>query len=68
MGSSSVRFGLDSAGDGVEEVLVVVVLGAESVEGSMTIRRRVGWRACRDMLVVACSVWSRRGWSTVRMG
>lgn len=49
MGSSSVRFGLVSEDERVVGVFVGVV-GTESLEGSMTMRRSVGWRACRDML------------------
>lgn len=52
------RLGLESADDVVDEVLVGVE-GADSAEGSMTMRRRVGWRACRDMLAILCILAKR---------
>ena len=52
MGSSSVLLGLVSCGVGVVAGLAGVV--GEVEEGSMTMRRSVGWRACRD--IVACFV------------
>lgn len=47
MGSSSVLLASVSCGIGVDEEVLVGVAGAE---GSMTMRRRVGWRACWDMV------------------
>lgn len=53
VGSSSVLFGLS---EGEVVVDVVGVVGGDE-EGSITMRRRVGWRACRDMLAIA-GVWA----------
>ena len=47
MGSSSVLLASVSCGVGVVEEVLVGVRGAE---GSMTILRRVGWRAYWDMV------------------
>lgn len=52
MGSSSVRLGLS---EGEVVVDFVGVEGVESVEGSMTMRSRVGWRACKDIVAI-CEV------------
>ena len=51
MGSSSVLLGLVSC---VERVVVglVGVVDCEAEEGSMTMRRSVGWRVCRDIVVI----------------
>lgn len=54
MGSSSVLFGLVSCEAGVVAGLVGVAGAEEEEEGSMTMRRSVGWRACRDMVAPCC--------------
>lgn len=56
MGSSSVVLGLEGAAS-VARVLGGVVGG--EVEGSMTMRSSVGWRACSD-IVLGCSWWRVR--------
>ena len=53
VGSNSVLFGLS---EGEVVVDFVGVAGGDEEDGSMTMRRRVGWRACRDMLAIV-GVW-----------
>lgn len=50
MGSSSVLLGLVSCDEGVVDFMGVEGEGVE--EGSITMRRRVGWREFRDIIVV----------------